>query len=99
MTYLETVKKLLGLEEEHYNKMSTEELPGLVSESKKGVIERLIMSQCPVYYLGRGNAPFKRLWDIHTETEQLEDLQAVNLEIAGAVGMKKPQVTLITLLK
>ena len=67
MTYLETVKKLLGLEEEHYNKMSTEELPGLVSESKKGVIERLIMSQCPGYYLGRGNAPFKRLWDIHTE--------------------------------
>ena len=40
MTYLETVKKLLGLEEEHYNKMSTEELPGLVSESKKEVIER-----------------------------------------------------------
>lgn len=67
MTYLETVKKLLGLEEEHYSKMSTEELPGLVSESKKGVIERLIMSQCPGYYLGRGNAPFKRLWDIHTE--------------------------------
>lgn len=67
MTYLETVKKLLGLDESHYPQMEIEKLPGLVSKSKGGIIERLIMSQCPGYYLGRGNAPFKRLWDIHTE--------------------------------
>lgn len=84
MTYLETVKKLLGLGEEHYNKMSTEELPGLVSESKEGVIERLIMSQCPGYYLGRGNAPFKRLWDNRAST--VDDKNNTNGTTGGLTG-------------
>ena len=36
MTYLETVKKLLGLDESHYPQVEIEKLPGLVSKSKGG---------------------------------------------------------------
>lgn len=78
MTYLEIVKKLLGLDESHYPQMEIEKLPGLVSESKEGIIEGLIMSQCPGYYLGRGKAPFKRLWDNNISTGENKDSKSTN---------------------